>query len=192
MKRTMLLMFVLLLGAAPPKGCEGKAKLFARVPAPAFPEGVAVDRGRVYVSGPATFGTAGQGPSAVWVYGADGRLLQTWSVQGEALQYEHGLSCLAVDGAGRIYVLSTQLGVLRFNRDTGAQSTYAPPFPMLPTTPPYLFPLPNDLAFDADGALFVSDSLQGAIFRIPPGGGAAQVWLQDTRLQTPFGPNTFT
>jgi hypothetical protein len=47
----------------------GKIETFAIVPAtPGFPEGVAVDGNRVYVSGPPRFGTAGTGPSAIQVY----------------------------------------------------------------------------------------------------------------------------
>jgi sugar lactone lactonase YvrE len=56
---------------------------------------------------------------------------------------------------------------------------------------------PNDLAFDAAGATFVTDSALGAIWKIPSG-GAPSVWLSDPLLQgnanapvfgVPFGAN---
>jgi len=56
---------------------------------------------------------------------------------------------------------------------------------------------PNDLAFDARGATFVTDSFLGAIWKIEPN-GAASIWLSDPLLQgnpnqnvfgVPFGAN---
>jgi sugar lactone lactonase YvrE len=99
-------------------------------------------------------------------------------------------SGLAVDGDNRVYVLSTQLRVVRLERhgNTYTQSPYAPPFPDLPVCTsggpvpcsPTLVdfpPLPNEMAFDDDGFLYVTDSLQATIYRIPPGGGAADIWF---------------
>ena len=52
---------------------------------------------------------------------------------------------------------------------------------------------PNDLTFDADGNIYVSDSFQGKIWRIPPGGGTPQEWAADPLLATTgfpgFGAN---
>src|SRR5438034_48237 len=42
--------------------------------------------------------------------------------------------------------------------------------------------LPNGLAFDSRGNLYVADSRLGAIWRIRPG-GTAQMWLQDELLE---------
>lgn len=56
---------------------------------------------------------------------------------------------------------------------------------------------PNDLAFDAAGATFLTDSFLGAIWKIAPS-GAASIWLSDPLLQgnpnaptlgLPFGAN---
>jgi sugar lactone lactonase YvrE len=47
----------------------------------------------------------------------------------------------------------------------------------------------NDLAFDKRGNLYVTDSFQATIWRVPPGGGAPQVWYTDPRLDGAFGPN---
>ncbi|HLL75279.1 MAG TPA: SMP-30/gluconolactonase/LRE family protein [Pyrinomonadaceae bacterium] len=181
----------------------GDARVLATVPSPnAMPEGIAVRGDRVYVSGPATFGTAGNGePSGVWEFDIKtGALTNYFPAQGENLAADHANSCIAFDGAGRLYVNNIQLGVYRLNTETGAQEIYAPKLPDLPNcntaapgTPcsPTLLDipagaLPNDLAFDAAGNLYVTDSLQATIWRIPAGGGPAQIWFQDARLDSPY------
>ncbi|WP_437332403.1 SMP-30/gluconolactonase/LRE family protein [Sorangium sp. So ce394] len=188
---------------------HGEIKPFATFPTPpGFPEGIAVDGNRVFVSGPATFGTAGSGPSKIVVYDRDSKILKsTITVAGEALDAEHALSCIAVDGPGRVYALSTQLGLLRF-RKTGhqyVQESYGDPLPDLPSCAtaspgeacsPVPFetpPIPNDIVFDEDGYAYVTDSLQATIFRYAPGGGAPEIWFQSAALvgggPQPFGVN---
>jgi sugar lactone lactonase YvrE len=188
----------------------GEIEPFASVPAdPGFPEGIVVHGNRVFVSGPARFGTAGTGPSAIQVFGRnDGALVQTITVAGEALAFEHALSNVAVDGAGRIYALSTQLGLIRFVRQGQGyvQQSYGAPVPDLPncvdvapgtpcapTLSPFAPPIVNDIAFDSAGSAYVTDSLQATIWRYPAGGGAPQIWFQDAGLEgggfIPFGPN---
>ena len=98
-------------------------------------------------------------------------------------------------------MLNTQLGVYRLTIN-GRQEQYAPPLPDLapcgqvpPGTPcsptPFdLPPLPNDLVFDQAGNLYITDSFQATIWRVPPGGGVPQIWFQDVRLATTsFGVN---
>jgi sugar lactone lactonase YvrE len=187
----------------------GGVKTFATVPAePGFPEGIAVHGDRVYVSGPARFGTAGTGPSAIQVYDRNtGALIQTIVVAGEMLEFEHAVSNIAMDGAGRLYALSTQLGLIRFIRQgqTYVQEGYGAPVPDLlpcaavtpgapcaPTTS-YGPPIVNDVVFDAQGYAYVTDSLQATIFRYAPGGGAAEIWFQSANFEggglIPFGLN---
>jgi hypothetical protein len=104
-----------------------------------FPEGVAVVGDRVYVAGPATFGTAGKGPSVVTVLNrANGALITEILIAGEQLGFEHALSGIAVDAAGDVFVVSTQLGVIRIHRhgQDYQQSAYAPPLPDLPACAP--------------------------------------------------------
>jgi len=199
--------------ASPPAayaGQYGDIETFAAVPsAPGFPEGISVQGNRVYVSGPATAGTAGTGPSQVLVYKSNtGQLESTITVAGENTAFEHALSCNAVDRKQRLYTLTAQLfappterkGILRFTKKGKSylQETYADAFPNLPTCAfgpdfPGSCSLPNDLAFADDGNLYVSDSFQGVIWRVPPGGGLAQVWLQSPLLsgggQFPIGVN---
>lgn len=175
----------------------GDVRRLASVPTPpGFPEGIAVLGQRVYVAGPATFGTAGGPPSAVLVYSSsNGKLLETIPTIGEDLSQEHVNSGVAVDRQGRVYVLNTQLGVYRLTRN-GTQEPYSSPIPDLPqcgVAPPPCSPtpfdgppIPNDMAFDPEGNLYVTDSLQATIWRIPPGGGDPEIWFQDIRLATTF------
>jgi sugar lactone lactonase YvrE len=182
---------------------------FASLPAePGFPEGVAIHGNLVFVSGPARFGTAGTGPSAIQIFDRNtAELTQTIEVSGENTDFEHALSNIAIDQEGRIYALSTQLGLIRFEKQAGqyVQQAYGDPLPDLPCTsqtnascPPsdsgiVIPPLPNDIVFDAEGFAYVSDSLQSTIFRYAPGGGAPTVWFQSSSLEgggpIPFGAN---
>jgi len=177
----------------------GDAKVLATVPTPpGFPEGIAVWGNRAYVAGPATFGTTGKPPSQVVAFDtATGARIGQWPAQGENLLMEHANSSIALDAAGRIYVLNTQLGIYRLDPATGTQEPYGAPFPDLlpcliplasPCSPTLLNlpPIPNDIAFDPDGNAYVTDSLQATIWRVPAGGGAPQIWFQDLRLASPY------
>lgn len=179
----------------------GDARVLAHVPTPpGFPEGIAVSNGLVWVSGPAAFGTAGKPPSKVLVYDAGtGALVRSWDIQGENLSQEHANSSLAVDRLAQVYVLNTQLGIVRITLN-GKQDRYSAPFPDLkpcsqgapPCSPtPFDAPaLPNDIVFSANGTAYVTDSTQATIWRVPPGGGTPRIWFQDPRLASPsFGPN---
>ena len=48
---------------------------------------------------------------------------------------------------------------------------------------------PDYAAFGPGGALYVTDIEQALIWRVPRGGGRPSVWLTDSRLESPFGPN---
>ncbi len=185
-------------GWADKKPAFGTITQFAPVPAvPGFPEGVAIHGNSVFVSGPARFGTGGTGPSAIHVYNRKtGALTQTIVVSGETLAFEHAVSNVAVDGAGRVYALSTQLGLIRFTKQGQAyvQEAYGAPVPDLPPLAgPDFPPIVNDIVFDDGGNAYVTDSLQATIFRYGPGGGVPQVWFQSPLFVGggffPFGPN---
>ena len=174
-----------------------------------FPEGVVVDGNRVYVAGPATFGTAGKGPSVVTVLKrSNGDLITEIPIEGEFTEFEHALSGITADGDGNIYALSTQLGVVRIERHGNqyTQEAYSSPLPDLPICVPAgptpcsptfvdFPPISNELTFDEDGNLYVTDSLQATIYRVPAGGGAMEVWFQSPLLAgnlgapLPFGAN---
>jgi sugar lactone lactonase YvrE len=170
----------------------GDSKLIAPVPFPGYPEGIAVYEDVAYVSGPAAFGVPGNFVPSL-IFGFDtktGALVRTITVQNQVGPL-HALSCITADEAGNLYVLDEGLGVVKINLASGQQSVYAAPFHPVYTSafnPPAPV-LINDLAFDKKGNLYVTDSFQATIWRVPPGGGAPQVWFQGAQLDGPFGPN---
>lgn len=48
---------------------------------------------------------------------------------------------------------------------------------------------PNYPAFAPNGDLYVTDIDQALVWKVPRGGGRAQVWLTDARLESLYGPN---
>ena len=192
---------------AKPKPPVGTTTVLATVPAPGypgpmgFPEGLAVNGNKAYVGTSATFGTAGSVASRVYAFDRkSGALSRTYVIQGQDLSQEHALSNLAFDDDDRLYVLDTQQGVIRLELGSGDQEVYAPIPDLLPCSvalagtdcSPTLFdrtPLPNDIVFAEDGTAYVTDSFQATIWRIPAGGGYAEVWFQDPVLDDLFGPN---
>ena len=164
----------------------GDSRFIASVPSPGFPEGVAVHKGRIYVSGPAAFGA---GPSTVFVYNLDsGALVNTIAIANEP--FPGGASCIAFGDNDDLYVIVEALGIVKIDLDTNVQSIYASPFPFVFHSAFAPGPeLLNDLAFDQKGNLYITDSFQATIWRVPKGGGQPQVWLQDSALDGFFGPN---
>lgn len=167
----------------------GDSQVFAAVPNPGFPEGIAIRGNRVYVSGPATFGL--NTPPVVWAYDLKSRehvASYPVTITNPYAPFR-GLSCIAFGPDGKLYAIEPFIGIIRMTLDpNNAQEVYSA-FP----PPPPTGALPNDLAFDKAGNLYVTDSFQGLIYRIPAGGGAPQVWFQDQRLlghpALPFGAN---
>ena len=116
---------------------------------------------------------------------------------------------MAVDASGRIYALSTQLGLIRFRKQGHGyiQQSYGAPVPDLPncvdvapgtpcapsTQPLQPPPIVNDIAFDNPGNAYVTDLRQATIWRYPAGGGAPHIRFQDAQLEGggyfPLGPN---
>jgi sugar lactone lactonase YvrE len=151
--------------------------------------GIALHDGIIYVSGPAAFGFSD--PSTI--FGFDrltGALVKTITIQGQTGPVK-AISCIAADDNDNLYVLDEGQGVLKINLGNGSQTVYAAPFyPVYHSAfdPPAPLLL-NDLAFDKKGYLYVTDSFQATIWRVPPGGGAPQVWFQSAMIDGPFGPN---
>jgi len=170
----------------------GDSRVFATVPpVPGFPEGIATRGNRVYVTGPANFGIFT--PSAVWAYDLHtGTLVNTFPITLQPVLAPKALSPGNFGPDGRLYCPEPFMGViiaLNLNPNN-AQSVYAGPFPA-PGGPGSS--LLNELVFDGAGTLYVTDSFQATIFRVPPGGGAPVVWFTDSRLAgdpgLPFGVN---
>src|SRR5205085_2047122 len=81
---------------------------------------------------------------------------------------------------GELLVLDFGLGnVLRVDPQTGASSVFSPIGPTSGL---------NALTFDSAGNVYVSDSFQGIIWRIPAAGGAATPWVTDPLLTTTGKP----
>ncbi len=204
-------LLILLSGAAFVAGChDGEAAVVAAIPAqPGFPEDVAVLGERAYVTVPAAFNNAGAPPSRIYeIDMPSGRILRDIVLEGQDPSQDHGLGGLRFDGDGRLYALAVPGGVVRVTLgDPPTQQVYAtfptltpcawlpPPATQCTPMPFPTQPLPNDPAFGPDGSLYVTDSLQAVIFRIPPGGGEARVWFQVpgyasiTPEQVSVGPN---
>ena len=165
---------------------------------PGFPEGIAIDGRTAYVSGPAQFGNIGD--AKIYAFNlVDGALVKKLALRPPGAGQENGIAGIALDGNGRLYIAGQQ-GLMRLDPATEAQSLYAT-FPNLPPCAPLLPgpcsptladrpPFPNDVAFDADGNAYVTDSFQATVWRVPPGPGPPEIWCQSASLDgLIFGPN---
>jgi sugar lactone lactonase YvrE len=125
-------------------------------------------------------------------------------VQGQDLSQPHGVQVAAGDARGRLLLLDKTSGrIIRLDPRTGGQALYSQ-VPDLPACGPSqgppcspavmnLAPMPDYAAWGPDGTLYVTDYQQAVIWRVPPGGGPARVWLADRRLDGgPFGTACIT
>ena len=166
----------------------GDSRVVAAVPLSGFPEGIATRGNRFYVSGPAAFGLP-VGSAYVQSYDIrTGELKTRYPITiTNPFAGMSGASCIAFGPDGKLYVIEPFVGVIRMNLDPGnTQSVYAA---FVPTGPSLL----NDLAFDDEGNLYVTDSFAATIYKVPAGGGAPSVWFTDPALAgnmfIPFGVN---
>src|SRR4051812_8366025 len=106
-KQTQFLIYagILMLAAAPnsfadkkPSRTIGDSRFIAAVPSPGYPEGIAVSKGKIYVSGPAVFGATVA--STIHVYDLDtGAFLNDITIQGQPV-FLRALSCITADDQG--------------------------------------------------------------------------------------------
>ena len=149
-------------------------KVLAIVPKPGYPAHAYVHpNGRIYAGtydNPSGDTTA----SRVFEYQADGTLLRSWTVKGQDLSQPHGVQAATSDAHGRLVLLDkSPPRALLLERGSGRQSEYA------------AFPdgsIPNYAAWGPDGSLYVTDYGKPIIWRVPPGGGKPEEWLNDARL----------
>jgi len=182
---------LLALALAPspaPAQTLGASTVVAPVPFPGYPEGIAVRGNRFYVAGSAALG---QPLGSAYVNAYDigtGALAAVYpiTITNPFAGMSAG-SCVAFGADGALYAIEPFIGIIRMSLNPkNEQSVYSAFTPAGPT-------LLNDLAFDANGNLYVTDSFAATIYRIPPGGGAPSVWFHDARLagdpRVPFGVN---
>ncbi len=168
--------------------------MLALVPPPGYPAQAYVHpNGRIYEGTYESDAGAGV-PSRVFEYSGGGRLIRTFTIRGQELGQPHGIQAALSDDGGRLVLLDTgPARVLLLDPATGRQANYAT-FPDLPLCPPGETgpdcspatvderPVPNYAAWGPDGSLYVTDYLQAVVWRVPPGGGAPEVWLADRKL----------
>jgi sugar lactone lactonase YvrE len=193
-------MVTLAVAAAPASAAlRGDVSVLALIPTPGYPALPHVVGNLIY-EGTYDNPAGDSVPSRVFQYTADGALLHSWTVQGQDLSKPHGVQVAANDAQGRLLLLDKTSGrIIRLDPQTGEQTLYSvvPDLPTCSSAPagaacsPALIdlpPMPDYGAWGPDGSLYVTDYQQAVIWRIPPGGGAATIWLADRRLDGgPFG-----
>lgn len=178
-------------------------RLIARVPNPGQPEAIAVAKnGTVYVGSNQQGRGDADAPSRIFAYSKHGALVHEYVVTGQDLDRPHGIQGIAIDGSGVLYALDTAADprVITIDPKTGEQRDYAH-FRDVPScaavgrtvdcsdTTGDRESFPNFPAFAPDGSLYVTDTNQALIWRVPPGGGEPDVFFTDRRLDSAIGPN---
>jgi sugar lactone lactonase YvrE len=184
--------------AAAPALADQRAKfdtrVLAQIPSPGFSaDSLVAPDGTVYAGSfenPAGDSIA----SRVFRFAPDGALETSYTIWGQDLSSPHGVQVAAIDAGGLLYLLDqSPPRVLTLDPRTGEQRVYAtfhdlPSCSMAPTgaecsqtlvdNPPE----PDYAAWGPDGSMYVTDYQEATIWRIPPGGGDAHVWLTDPRF----------
>jgi len=183
--------------AAPPEAQAlsrpiGDIQVFATLGYPGHPGGLAVNGRTLYVStSNADFDRLFDTSDEIWAFRLDtGGPVQTGTnpilVPRQASAQTMGLLGMALDARGRLYIADMNGRVLRVDPSTGVQDVYG----MIPTNTDTSFTdMPGFVVFDTAGNLYVSDWSAPIIWRVPPGGGQAQLWFTDPRLAGTYGAN---
>ena len=170
----------------------GDIEVFATLPYPGHPGGLAVTGRTLYVdTSNAGFDRLFDASDEIWTYNLDsgeplaGRINPIQVFRAASVQ-TMGLLGMALDAAGRIYVADMNGRIDRVDPRTGAQEVYG----TIPTSTDTSFTdMPGFIAFGPDGSLYVGDWSAPIIWRVPRGGGLAQPWFTDPRLSGIYGAN---
>jgi sugar lactone lactonase YvrE len=187
--------------AAHPTRARGNIRVFAHIAAPGEPSLTLVTpHHKVYVGTFEDVEGSDTSPSKVFKYAASGKLLKTYVIHGQTPGAAHGVQVAARDRHGRLYILDQMPSrLIVLNPRTGRQRNYAT-FADVPTctaahpkncsnTVNDGAPEPDYAAWLPDGSLLVTDYSQQLVWRVPPHGGKAHVWLNDKVLDGEvFGP----
>jgi streptogramin lyase len=180
------------IGAQTPERPIGDIEVFATLPYPGHPGGLAVDGRTLYVdTSNADFDRPFDTSDEIWAYNLDSAKpiasqLNPIQVPRVAPVQTMGLLGMALDAQGRLYTADMNGRVIRVDPRTGAQDVYA----TIPTsTDTSLTDMPGFVAFGRDGNLYVGDWSAPVIWRVPPGGGEAEPWFVDPRLAGTYGAN---
>jgi sugar lactone lactonase YvrE len=181
---------------------KGDVRVFADVPAPGYPALSMVMPDRTVYVGTFT-GASGDttGPSKVFAFSPTGRLQRTYKIRGQKPGATHAVQVAERDRRGRLYLLDQNPArVVVLNPRTGHQHTWAT-FADVPacqdaTRPARCSntsgdnpPEPDYAAWLPDRSMVVTDYAQQLIWRVPPRGGKARIWMNDLRLDgEQFGP----
>ncbi len=171
---------------------RGTVHVLALIPTPGYPALPHVIGNDVF-EGTYDNPTGDHVPSQVLEYTASGELVRSWTVRGQNLNQPHGVQVAANDSHGELILLDKTSGrIIRLNPASGRQSLYSrvPDLPTCTTSPHRpcspatqdLAPMPDYAAWGPDGSLYVTDYQQAVIWRIPPGGGKARIWLASHKL----------
>src|SRR3954465_7537430 len=84
---------------------KGDVKLFAPVPTPGAPAPVVIaPDGTVYTATLNAEGGDTAAPSKIFAFTADGKPKRDYAIEGQPLSAQHGLTGMAMDAAGFLYV----------------------------------------------------------------------------------------
>jgi sugar lactone lactonase YvrE len=202
-KRALPLLVLLFATLAAPAQARDKfdIKVFAHVPAPGYPALSLVAPDRTIYAGTFTNAMGSDtGPSKVFAYAPDGQLKREYTITGQTAGNSNGVQVAAIDAKGRLYLLDQHPArVLILDPATGKQTTYGT-FKDVPSCLPGAAgdcsattsdnpPEPDYAAWGTGGALYVTDYTQALVWRVPPGGGEAKIWLTDPLFDgAQFGP----
>jgi sugar lactone lactonase YvrE len=174
----------------------GDTTVFASVPAPGHPFGIAVDKHRIYVStsagdffaDPAHGGHLNSDGERVFAYDEDGHLVTTTFIA-TMPNSNMGLFGLALDGNHgtnhQLYIADMNGRILRLavGQKNASPELFAQPPSQFAGG--WMVTMWNDLVFDKAGNLFMTDD-KPRLWRVTPD-GQASVWFTDPRITGFFG-----